>query len=177
MKFYKYNKIIVVGCSGSGKSWFSKKLAEKTGYKLIHLDNEFWKPDWVQTPRDEWIIRQKELIEEKQWIIDGNYNGTLELRFTASDLIVFLDINRYICILSALMRMGKKRSDLPEYLNEPKLFSKGTLDFYKWIWIFPKKGRKTILDLHEKYPEKEFLHIKSRKEMNKILAEEIKCKQ
>ena len=33
------NKIIVLGCPGSGKSTFSKKLHELTQLPLIHLDN------------------------------------------------------------------------------------------------------------------------------------------
>ena len=33
------HKIIVIGCSGSGKSTISKKLHGVTGLPLIHLDN------------------------------------------------------------------------------------------------------------------------------------------
>ena len=32
-------KIIIIGCPGSGKSYFSKKLRDLTGYPLYHLDN------------------------------------------------------------------------------------------------------------------------------------------
>lgn len=34
----EYKKIIVLGCSGSGKSTFSKKLSKKTGLPLYYLD-------------------------------------------------------------------------------------------------------------------------------------------
>lgn len=39
------NKVIVLGCSGSGKSTFAIKLREKTGLPLFHLDNIWWKSD------------------------------------------------------------------------------------------------------------------------------------
>lgn len=85
----------------------------------------------------------------------------------ATDLVIFLDINRFICMRSAIRRHGKKRSDLPDYLEE-KMDSE-FVDFLKWIWSFRKNDRKNILGLHEKYPDKEFLVFKCRRAVNKFL--------
>jgi len=167
--FTKYNRIILVGSMGSGKSWLSKRIAEITGYPLFHLDIEHWKPGWVQSTKEEKIMRQQELISGEKWIIDGNYSGTMEIRFAAADLIVFMDINRLVCIWSAAKRKSEKRLGLPDYLVEEKVFSKGSFELFKGIWDFPKTGRKKILSLHEKYPGKEFLHIKSRRKVKKLL--------
>jgi adenylate kinase family enzyme len=49
------------------------------------LDNEFWKPGWVKCPKEEFIKRQQEIINDEKWIIDGAYNSTLEMRFAATD--------------------------------------------------------------------------------------------
>jgi len=168
--FSGYNKIILIGSPGSGKSWLSKRIAEITGYKLIHLDMEYHLPDWGKPAREEWDAKIQGFIEGEKWIIDGNYNRTMEPRFAAADLVIFLDINRLLCLISAAKRTGKKRSDLPDYLEEPPFWSR---DFYKFaaksIWTFRKWGHKTIADLREKYPEKEFLHIKSRREVNNLI--------
>lgn len=72
-----YNKIIVIGNCGSGKSYVSKQLSNIMGLPLIHLDNEFWKPNWVATDKEEWLKKQHQFIEKDKWIIDGNYNSTL----------------------------------------------------------------------------------------------------
>jgi adenylate kinase family enzyme len=168
--FVKYKQIVIVGNMGSGKSWLAKHIAEITAYPLRHLDVEFWKPGWVMSSNEEKIERLQEIISGEKWIIDGTYEGTLELRVAAADLIIFLDINRLICIWSVAKRTGKKRSDLPDYLEESKFFSKDFFDTkLKRIWTFSKTKRKTIMYLHEKYPEKEFLHIKSRREVKKLL--------
>ena len=37
-------KILVLGCSGSGKSTFAVKLHNATGLPLFHLDNVWWRP-------------------------------------------------------------------------------------------------------------------------------------
>lgn len=167
MNLSEYKRIILVGSGGSGKSWLAKRLANITGYKMIHLDCEFWQPNWTKTPKEEWIEKQNGFIKEEKWIIDGNYNSSMELRFAAADLVIFLDINRFICMWSALKRHGKKRSDLPGYLEEKMNLE--FIDFLKWIWSFKKAGKKRILDLHEKYPEKEFLVLKSRRSVGKFL--------
>ena len=163
-----YNRIIVVGNSGSGKSFLSKKISAITSLPLVHLDVEYWKPNWEKTPKDEWIKIQNNLVEKEKWIIDGNYNGTMELRFTAADIVIFLDINRFTCLFSAIRRHGKKRSDLPQYLDEKFRFE--FLQFCKWIFEFSKTGRRTIIDLHEKYPDKPFIIIKKRREIEKVLS-------
>ncbi|MBP1925336.1 adenylate kinase family enzyme [Sedimentibacter acidaminivorans] len=163
----KYNRIIIIGSAGSGKSYLSKKIAEITGHPLIHLDNEFWKPGWVETPRDEWIEKQKNIIASDKWIIDGNYASTLDIRFEACDVIIFLDINRFICILSAIKRHGKKRTDLPDYCKEK--FDKEFFDFLKWIWTFPKRSKHKVLDLHKQYEDKPFIIIKRRREINSLI--------
>ena len=165
----KYNHIIIIGSAGSGKSYLAKKIAEITEYPLIHLDNEFWNPGWVKTPREEWIEKQREMISTEKWIIDGNYNSTLELRIEASDLVIFLDINRFVCMYGAIKRHGKKRSDLPDYCNEK--FDKEFIDFLKWIWSFSKTSKPKIMELHNKYEEKQFVVIKSRRKVNKLIEE------
>ena len=77
MDFAKYNRIILVGSAGSGKSWLSKRIAEITGYPLYHLDVEFWKPGWVMSSSEEKIARHHEIMNGEKWIIDGNYGGTM----------------------------------------------------------------------------------------------------
>ncbi len=44
---------------------------------------------------------QNELVKEDEWIIDGNYGGTMDIRMNAADTIIFLDIHRTICAYRA----------------------------------------------------------------------------
>lgn len=39
-----YKRIMLLGNSGSGKSWTAQRLGEKTGYPVIYLDKECWQP-------------------------------------------------------------------------------------------------------------------------------------
>lgn len=163
----KYNRIIIIGSPGSGKSYLSKKLAHITGIPLIHLDNEFWNPGWVKTPKIEWVQKQVNMTSKEHWIMDGNYDSTLELRFMACDAVIFLDINPLICMLGAIVRHGRKRSDLPDYLEEK--FDMDFIEFLRLIWNFSKTGRRTILALHETYPDKPFIILNNRRQVRKFI--------
>jgi len=168
LNIFEYNRIIIVGNNGSGKSFLAKELSIITGLPLIHLDLEFWRPNWEETPEQEWMKKQLEFIAKEKWIIDGNHSGaTMELRFQATDLVIFIDINRFVCLLSAFTRQFKKRPDIPQYLDN-KLDLK-FLRFCKGLWKFPENRRRTIMDLHKKYPDKPFFVIESRRKMKKLL--------
>lgn len=167
MNIFGYRRIMIVGNNGSGKSYLSKELATITGLPLIHLDLEFWRPNWEQPPKEEWIRRQAELISREQWIIEGNHTGTMGMRFEAADLMIFLDVNRLVCLAGILKRNGKKRSDWPEYLEER--LDREFLRFLKGLWTFSKTRKRTILGLHEAHPDKPFFVIRGRREMNRLI--------
>jgi len=167
LNIFGYNRIIIVGNNGSGKSFLAKELSVITGLPLVHLDVEFWRPNWEKPPKEEWIKKQRELTSKELWIIDGNHTATMELRFKAADLVVFLDINRFVCLVSILLRNGKKRSDTPQYLDEK--FDKEFLRLCKGLWSFSKTRKHTIMNLHKKYYDKPFLIIDSRRKMNELL--------
>ncbi|MNW47031.1 topology modulation protein [compost metagenome] len=111
-------KIMIIGSSGSGKSTFSRKLGEALNISVYHLDVYFWKPGWVETPREEWIEFNKQLVMKQKWIIDGYYGSTMDIRVHAADVIIYFDLSPWITTYRVLKRRiqyhGKSRVDLNE---------------------------------------------------------------
>ena len=162
---------MIVGNNGSGKSFLSKELSAITGLPLIHLDAEFWLLNWKMPSKEEWLHKNIEFISREKWIIDGmcSHGGTIDLRFEAADFIIFLDINRLICLASVIRRQGKKRSDTAIGHYHDEKFDKRFIGFCRGIMHFNKTRKIKILDLHKKHSEKAFLVIDSRRKMNKLL--------
>lgn len=106
-------RVIVIGCPASGKSTFSKKLAEATGLPLVHLDNVYFKPDGSSIAREEFDRRLGDLLSGDSWIIDGNYRRTLARRLAACDTVFLFDLPTEVCLEGARARVGVPRSDLP----------------------------------------------------------------
>jgi adenylate kinase family enzyme len=162
-------KIVIIGSGGSGKSTLARKLGEKLKRKVYHLDTLFWKPNWVGVPKDEQRKVQNELVKEEEWIIDGNYGGTMEIRLKAADTIIFLDISRTICVFRAFKRMvqyrNKTRPDMGKGCKE-----KFDPEFFKWIWQFQTKSKPQILEQLERFSnDKQIIILKSPKEVKKFL--------
>ncbi len=152
-------KIIVIGSPGSGKSTFARKLRDATKLPLYYLDNLYHRPDKTHISREEFDTRLSEILQKDSWIIDGNYQRTLETRFKACDTIFFMDYPLEICLAGAKSRVGKKREDIP--WTESELDK----DFKQYIINFPKQQRPQIYDLIEKYrKDKNIIIFKSRKE-------------
>jgi adenylate kinase family enzyme len=90
--------------AGAGKSTFSRALSAKTCLPLIHLDLHFWKPGWTEPSDAEWRERQHALLAGDEWIADGNYLETLDLRPQLADTAIYLDTPWWVCSARAFVR-------------------------------------------------------------------------
>ena len=131
-------KVLVIGSPGSGKSVFSRRLGEITGLPLIHMDQHYWRPGWVEPSKDEWNRQLLELLRLDSWIIDGNYSRTMDLRLQYCDTAIFIDLPRHLCTWRVFKRSLRLsvRPDLPADCEE-----KFDLSFLRWTWDFPRRSR------------------------------------
>ena len=163
-------RIMVIGCCGSGKSTFSKALHEKLQLPLIHLDQHYWKPNWIETEPETWITIVKELAQKEQWIIDGNYGGTMDVRLSRADTIIYLDISTtkalYRILIRTFIHYGKTRRDMPA--NCPERFS---WQFIHYVANFNRTRRDKIFQKLKALPKKKNIQIlKSNKDIDLFLS-------
>jgi len=162
-------RIAIVGCPGSGKSTLARQLADKTGHPLIYMDYEYWQPGWVPMPCDEFTALQEEWVQGERWIIDGFYGSTLELRYAAADLVIFLDLPRWLCLRRVVKRHGTPRPDLRPGLEQGEgRLSKDSAQFFWSILRNRRKDLRRMQALRGKYPDVAFLRVRSAKEAKDI---------
>jgi len=70
-------RVMVIGCSGAGKSTFSKRLHSITKIEVIHLDQYYWKPNWVESNTEEWTKTAEALIQKEEWIMAERWTYAL----------------------------------------------------------------------------------------------------
>ena len=157
------NKIIVIGCPGSGKSTFSIELGNKTNIPLFHLDMMYWNADKTTVGKQVFLDRLCEVLNEDNWIIDGNYISTMESRLSVCDTVFWLDYPLEICLEGIKNRMGKERPDMPWVETEEDE------EFIDFIKKFNEEQRPIILKLLEKYSDKNIVVFKSREEADSYL--------
>lgn len=157
-------KIVVVGCPGSGKSTFARKLQEKTGLPLYYLDMIWHKPDKTTLTKEEFDEKLHELIARDEWIIDGNYSRTLEPRLQACDTAFVFDLPLEVCLAGAQARVGTKRIDMP--WEETEL----SQEFLNYILSFSQQKLPRLLQLARQYSaQKQVVFFRSRRECDDFL--------
>ncbi|MBG9656969.1 topology modulation protein [Cytobacillus firmus] len=139
-------RIMVMGSSaGAGKSTFAGKLGKKTGIEVYHLDVLYWKPGWVESGLQEFSDAQREIVKRKEWIMEGNYTGTFEIRAAACDTVIYLDLPLYICLWRVVKRrltnLGKTRPDMAAGCRE-----KLDLKFIEFIVTTYRRRKKEMAE-------------------------------
>ena len=149
----KYKRILIIGSAGSGKTVLSNRLSKKLEIEVTHLDKVYWLPNWEKKPVDFCEEITKELVLKDEWILDGNYIQTLETRLQKADLVIFLNVNRFICIHSLFKRkrLSKKnlidRSDLADGCVDKLDFN-----FLRWAFVFNSSYGPKLMEVIKKYP-------------------------
>ena len=133
-------RIIIIGCPGSGKSTLARQLGEKLDLPVIHLDRLWWQSGWKNVTKEEFDARLDRALAMDRWIIDGNYSRTMAARLEKCDTVIYLDFNRWACLLGMCQRVlgsrGKVRPDMAK--GCPERFD---WEFVKYIWNFNKNNR------------------------------------
>ncbi len=168
---------MIIGCPGSGKTTFSRRLAEVLGRQAVHLDRLLWRPDWEMIPYDERLVIHNGLINADSWIIDGMWRSHVTDRMKRATAVLFLDYKRSVCLRRAVARRirfaGKQRNDIAEGCTE-KLDG----DFIRYIWKFNKEIRPMIYELINRYSENiDYAVFKNPKEAEKFLSDLPLCLQ
>jgi adenylate kinase family enzyme len=163
-------KIIVIGCPGSGKSTFSRSLHNAIGISLYHLDMMYWNADKTTVEKTVFLERLSEVLEKNEWIIDGNYNSTMEQRLAACDTVFFLDYPTDVCLDGIRERRGKSRTDIPWVETEDDT------EFIEYVKNFKSQSRPHIIELLERYSDKNIIVFTSRKQADEFLTKGELCK-
>ena len=155
-------KVIVIGCPGSGKSTVSRVLHNKTGIPLYHLDMMYWNADKTTVEKSVFLERLYDVLEKNDWIIDGNYGSTMELRMAACDTVIFLDYSLDVCLDGIKERRGKPRSDMPWIETEEDA------EFIEFIKSYNEQQKPKVLEVLEKYSDKNIIIFKSREQADEF---------
>ena len=162
-------RVMIIGCGGAGKSTLARQLGEKTGLPVVHLDQIWWAPgNWKHLSREEFDVQLREEIEKPRWILDGNFNRTIPERLEKCDTVIYLDLPRYVCLLSWIKRVitnwGTARPDMAEGCAEwfdPEMAG--------WILRFNKDNRQRYYQLLNETEGIETIVLRNRRAVRKFL--------
>ena len=157
------NRALIVGCPGSGKSTFARRLRDVTGLPLHYLDMLYWNADKTHVSGETFDARLEAILIQERWIIDGNYARTLPRRLERCDAVFFLDYPTSVCIEGIAARRGSPREDMP--------WVETTEDaaFMDFVRTFRDSVRPTILRALERATWAEIHWFRRREDADKCL--------
>jgi len=163
-------RIAIVGSPGAGKSTLAIQLGAVLELPVIHLDQLWWRPGWIEAGTDAFDAELERVVSTDTWIIDGNYSRTLDVRLARADAAIMLDFPRTICLYRSVKRAmlfrGVVRPDMA-----PGCPEKVDLEFLRFVWDYPKRSRLRVLRKLNEFGEKHaFVHLQRPSAVGGVLA-------
>jgi adenylate kinase family enzyme len=164
-------RIMVIGCSGGGKSTLSRKISQRLDLPYFSMDKEFfWLPGWIKRSKDEERRLIAEVVAGGRWLMDGTGPSTFDLRVPRTQLVVWVRMPRWLCLWGickrAFFHFGKTRPDMaPGCLERVP-----DREFLTYIWTFEERFAPLVVAGLDKHgPEVPVFQLKSRRDVNRLL--------
>lgn len=164
-------RIMVIGCSGGGKSTLSRKLSSRFDLPYFSMDKEFfWLAGWVKRAKDEERRLITAVVDGERWLMDGTGPSTFDLRVPRAQLVIWVRMPRWLCLWGickrALFHFGRTRPDMaPGCLERVP-----DREFLTYIWTFEKRfAPMVIAGLDRHGPDVPVFQLKSRRDVNHLL--------
>lgn len=166
-------KIWITGSSGSGKTTLANIIGGKLEIPVYYNDRIFWMSGWQRRPANEQIEMTKEMVEKEKWIYEGNRFGDCKKdgRYLQCDTIIYLSINRFLCLYRFLKRYLKYRGTTRPEISEG-CTEKADFEIIKYIlWDYPrKKNRRQRLFDEAIKDGKNVIILNGKRDVRKLLA-------
>lgn len=99
-----FQRVVVVGCSCSGKTTFARRLAALLGAPHTEMDELFWGENWTPKPAAEFHRLVEQAAAGNAWAFDGNYRAVRDVLWSRATLVVWLNYSFPTVFRRALRR-------------------------------------------------------------------------
>lgn len=172
-----YERINVVGVSGSGKSTFSRQLAAALDVPYIEMDALFWKPEWTESTDPEFFARLERELARDRWVLDGNYDRTAAIKWKRTTLVVWLDYSLPLA-LSRVIRRAIRRSIVREELwagtnnreSFGRMFSRTSIVLWTLSSHARQRRRYATVMANGAWPHLRFVRLRSPRDAQRFLC-------
>ena len=81
-------KLIIIGNSGSGKTFLAQRIASVLNLPIIHLDRLFWETENCSQKRPKDIVHQDimDITEKPKWILEGVFGDLANIGAAKADI-------------------------------------------------------------------------------------------
>lgn len=169
-------RISVAGISGSGKTTFSRELAERLGVPWIELDALHHGPNWTEVPAEEMRARVRTALGAAPggWVVDGNYRSKLDdIVLAQADTLVWLEPPLHVSLRRLARRTWRRwrtREELWHGNRETVLNWIGPLEgLFAWTVRAYFRHKRDVPHAAASYPTVRLVHLRSKRDVEAFL--------
>ncbi|CAB3762147.1 adenylate kinase [Paraburkholderia humisilvae] len=113
----KADRTLVIGNSGSGKSWLAQRIADHFGMRCIDLDLIHWLPGGYNVAREpeEALRRVRHAAQAQRWVIEGIYGGLVNEVQTSATALVWLCLDEAVCVANIRERGIRRNGSVESF--------------------------------------------------------------
>jgi ABC-type dipeptide/oligopeptide/nickel transport system ATPase component len=107
-------RTLIIGNSGSGKSWLAERLAQQLHAPCTDLDRLHWISDEhsIARPRNEALAMARVAASEERWVIEGVYGWIASELLPRATALVWLSVEDESCVANIRQReAGRDEND------------------------------------------------------------------
>jgi len=108
-------RTLIIGNSGSGKSWLADRLAQPLNVPWTDLDRIHWLCDEhsIARPRNEALAMARVAASEERWVIEGVYGWIASELLPRATALIWLSVEDEDCVANIRQReAGRDEDDL-----------------------------------------------------------------
>jgi hypothetical protein len=165
-------RIAVIGPAGAGKSQLAQELGRALDIRVVHLDELYWKPGWVETPEDEWEALQRRELTSESWVVEAQYDDMIDDWRDAADTVVFLDASPLVCFWRVTRRrLGSDGGVGTPRGSQPAPAHRAFAKFLRRQWHYRRRVRgKVLADLARRRNGQRVVVLRGEDEQRNFLA-------
>ncbi len=161
------DRIAIIGCGGSGKTVFARRLANRLGLEVVNLDKLFYDDGWNPTPPEKFAALQRELVTADRWLIEGNYASSLHIRLARADTVIFLDLPGWMCLWGIAQRRWRYRGGQ----HADGVYDRINWSFIRYILGYRRSMRPRVTKLVAEYGRHaRLIQLTSRRQVSRFCA-------
>ena len=150
------DRVVVVGCGGSGKTHLARRLGAALNVKVVHLDSIYYDCDWNPLPQDDFAALQRELVASRGWVIEGNYASTLPIRLAQADTVIFMDLPPWTCLWGLLQRRLRHGRGQHDAIG---VYDRITWGFIRYVWTYRRDMRPRVRRLIDEHADQAIVEV------------------